>query len=92
MPYFVIGVFFCSFYLMNLVLAVVYLSYEQELCSEEKEVTHENFSATAVALKFNLQMLMLRNVFIGNKNGSGAGKSTLVHWRFLVFLASFEIC
>ncbi|XP_068729717.1 sodium channel protein 1 brain-like [Montipora capricornis] len=36
-PYFIIGIFFCSFYLMNLVLAVVYLSYELELCSEEKE-------------------------------------------------------
>ncbi|XP_074632379.1 sodium channel protein 1 brain-like isoform X4 [Acropora palmata] len=36
-PYFIIGVFFCSFYLMNLVLAIVYLSYEQELCSEDKE-------------------------------------------------------
>lgn len=39
MPYFMTGIFFCSFYLMNLVLAVVYLSYELELCSEEKEVT-----------------------------------------------------
>ena len=39
MPYFVIGIFFCSFYLMNLMLAMVYLSYELELCSEEKEVT-----------------------------------------------------
>ena len=38
MPYFMTGIFFCSFYLMNLVLAVVYLSYELELCSEEKEV------------------------------------------------------
>lgn len=38
MPYFIIGIFFCSFYLMNLVLAVVYLSYEMELCSVEKEV------------------------------------------------------
>lgn len=36
--YFIIGIFFCSFYLMNLVLAVVYLSYEQELCSDEREV------------------------------------------------------
>lgn len=38
MAYFIIGIFFCSFYLMNLVLAVVYLSYEQELCSDEREV------------------------------------------------------
>ena len=38
MPYFVIGIFFCAFYLMNLVLAMVYLSYEQELSSEGKEV------------------------------------------------------
>ena len=38
MPYFVIGIFFCAFYLMNLVLAMVYLSYEQELSSDGKEV------------------------------------------------------
>ncbi|CAH3016377.1 unnamed protein product [Porites evermanni] len=37
-PYFVIGIFFCAFYLMNLVLAMVYLSYEQELSSDGKEV------------------------------------------------------
>lgn len=65
MPYFVIGVFFCSFYLMNLVLAVVYLSYEQELCSEEKEVTHENQSQ--LALKFNLQMLIFKTFFFVNR-------------------------
>ena len=38
MPYFVIGIFFCAFYLMNLVLAMVYLSYEQELSSDGNEV------------------------------------------------------
>ncbi|XP_078349240.1 sodium channel protein 1 brain-like [Oculina patagonica] len=42
-PYFIIGIFFCSFYLMNLVLAVVYLSYEMELCSEEKEREKRNY-------------------------------------------------
>ncbi|KAL9953553.1 hypothetical protein ACROYT_G040985 [Oculina patagonica] len=35
--YFVITIFFCSFYLLNLVLAVVYLSYEKELQSLEQE-------------------------------------------------------
>ena len=38
MPYFVIGIFFCAFYLMNLVLAMVYLSYEQQLSSDGNEV------------------------------------------------------
>ena len=37
--YFVITIFFCSFYLLNLVLAVVYLSYEKELQSLEHEVS-----------------------------------------------------
>lgn len=37
--YFVITIFFCSFYLLNLVLAVVYLSYEKELQSLEQEVS-----------------------------------------------------
>lgn len=37
--YFVITIFFCSFYLLNLVLAVVYLSYETELQSLEQEVS-----------------------------------------------------
>lgn len=36
--YFVITIFFCSFYLLNLVLAVVYLSYEKEMQSVEQEV------------------------------------------------------
>jgi predicted metallopeptidase len=36
-PYFVAAIFFCSFYLLNLVLAVVALSYEQEI----KAVVHE---------------------------------------------------
>ncbi|RMX45224.1 hypothetical protein pdam_00020953 [Pocillopora damicornis] len=35
--YFVITIFFCSFYLLNLVLAVVYLSYEKELQSLQHE-------------------------------------------------------
>ena len=38
MFYFVITIFFCSFYLLNLVLAVVYLSYEKEMQSIEHEV------------------------------------------------------
>ena len=37
-PYFVVGIFFCSFYLLNLVLAVVYISYEQEMHSMINEV------------------------------------------------------
>ncbi|KAJ7374231.1 hypothetical protein OS493_007307 [Desmophyllum pertusum] len=40
--YFVITIFFCSFYLLNLVLAVVYLSYEKELQSLEHEVSEIN--------------------------------------------------
>ncbi|CAH3140850.1 unnamed protein product [Porites lobata] len=35
--YFVITIFFCSFYLLNLVLAVVYMSYEKEMESIEQE-------------------------------------------------------
>ena len=50
-PYFVIGIFFCSFYLMNLVLAVVYLSYEQELCSEEKEVINNDPASILLLLE-----------------------------------------
>ena len=42
-PYFVIGIFLCSFYLMNLMLAVVYLSYEQELSSVGKQVLQATF-------------------------------------------------
>ena len=33
---------------MNLVLAIVYLSYEQELCSEDKEVREYNFPLAQV--------------------------------------------
>ena len=40
--YFVITIFFCSFYLLNLVLAVVYLSYEKELQSLVQEVREIN--------------------------------------------------
>lgn len=44
--YFVITIFFCSFYLLNLVLAVVYLSYEKELQSLEQEVSEINSLST----------------------------------------------
>ena len=36
--YFMSAIFFCSFYLLNLVLAVVALSYEMEIKSVDKEV------------------------------------------------------
>ena len=39
--YFVITIFFCSFYLLNLVLAVVYMSYENEMQSVEQEVSEQ---------------------------------------------------
>lgn len=35
--YFICAIFFCSFYLLNLVLAIVALSYEQEI----RAVVHE---------------------------------------------------
>ncbi|XP_031570121.1 sodium channel protein 60E-like [Actinia tenebrosa] len=35
--YFVVGIFSCSFYLLNLVLAVVYMSYHHEMLSSEDE-------------------------------------------------------
>ena len=38
MVYFLGAIFFCSFYLLNLVLAVVALSYELEIKSVHKEV------------------------------------------------------
>ena len=38
-PYFIAAIFFCSFYLLNLVLAVVALSYEQEIKSVVNEVS-----------------------------------------------------
>jgi len=46
--YFVITIFFCSFYLLNLVLAVVYLSYEKELHSLEQEVSEINSMSTRI--------------------------------------------
>lgn len=46
--YFVITIFFCSFYLLNLVLAVVYLSYEKELHSLEQEVSEIDSMSTRV--------------------------------------------
>ena len=39
--YFLPAIFFCSFYLLNLVLAVVALSYELEIKSVHKEVNGE---------------------------------------------------
>ena len=38
MLYFVPAIFFCSFYLINLAVAVVALSYEREMRSLEQEV------------------------------------------------------
>lgn len=42
--YFLGGIFFCSFYLLNLVLAVVALSYELEIKSIHKEVSSISLS------------------------------------------------
>ncbi|XP_048586594.1 sodium channel protein 60E isoform X3 [Nematostella vectensis] len=39
MMYFVVGIFSCSFYLLNLVLAVVYMSYHHEMNLTDNEVT-----------------------------------------------------
>lgn len=44
MFYFLGGIFFCSFYLLNLVLAVVALSYELEIKSIHKEVSSISLS------------------------------------------------
>lgn len=49
MFYFLGAIFFCSFYLLNLVLAVVALSYELEIKSVSKEVTKDlNLSLNTV--------------------------------------------
>ncbi|XP_068683417.1 sodium channel protein 1 brain-like [Montipora foliosa] len=48
--YFVITIFFCSFYLLNLVLAVVYLSYEKEMKAiEQEERQRETLRKTAAS-------------------------------------------
>ena len=49
--YFLGAIFFCSFYLLNLVLAVVALSYELEIKSVHKEVI-PFFSASRLQLHF----------------------------------------
>lgn len=51
MVYFLGAIFFCSFYLLNLVLAVVALSYELEIKSVHKEVI-PFFSASRLHLHF----------------------------------------
>lgn len=49
--YFLGAIFFCSFYLLNLVLAVVALSYELEIKSVSKEVTKDlNLSLNTVQI------------------------------------------
>ena len=55
MFYFVIGIFFCAFYLMNLVLAMVYLSYEEELSSVEKEVLLRDKTHKSVTFNSELE-------------------------------------
>lgn len=49
-----ITIFFCSFYLLNLVLAVVYLSYEKELQSLQHEVR-------TTAYKFLFSISVVKN-------------------------------
>ena len=59
--YFVITIFFCSFYLLNLVLAVVYLSYEKEVQSIEQEVGDKLLPSTIQISHFE-RMINLHSV------------------------------
>ena len=56
MVYFLGAIFFCSFYLLNLVLAVVALSYELEIKSVHKEVIPFFFCIT-VTIAFLISLL-----------------------------------
>ncbi|EDO46797.1 predicted protein, partial [Nematostella vectensis] len=48
MMYFVVGIFSCSFYLLNLVLAVVYMSYHHEMNLTDNEVTQSQVTHSPV--------------------------------------------
>ena len=54
--YFLIVVFFGSFYLLNLVLAVVFISYEQEVMAPQKEevMIYQFVNTWTIVLQFIL--------------------------------------